>query len=355
MSDPARPSGGSLIESYPEVRQILAPDYATAPASEVERALAEAFGDIDPEALEDFLGSLKAFGRHIGRRAPQILSGAATGAGTGAVAGPWGAAIGALLGAGAGALTGGGSSGSGRRRPRRRPPRAQPGARPATGPAPRQRGRARGPARPAAPAANPAAAALLQTLLRPEVMQALLSMAAGTRGRQTVRIGQTGVPVAAVANAVDELAQAAALAHHAAVGARGEDAPEYLVGPEGELLVDPASPEQRAAVVLELIAEDDRRRARSRRRNRRCRDRARAFLGRLNGLPQARRRDYLQGLRSLDQRLRALPRSRRRSERERLAPQTRQALVGYRCYRRLLRARRRTARAQASPPRRRAA
>ena len=328
---------------YPEIRAFLAPEYESASTEQIEAVLTEAFGDVDAEALEDFMGTLKKVGRGVVRRLPQIASGAAAGAGAGAAAGPWGAAIGAAVGAGVGALSGGGRSA----RASGRPPPATPSraARPARTPRPAPSSGPTGPPRPAPPlaarpsgtAARPnaaAAAQLLQVLFRPEVMQALMSMAAGTSGRRTVQVGEADVPVAAVANVVSELAERAAFEYHAAGGAPLDETPGYLVGPEGESLADPASPEQRAEVVLSLWAEDDHRRAQARRRSARCERRARAFRRRMGRVPADERPGHLRLLQALDHELRATPRARRRTAWERLDPATQRAVSDYRCHRR---------------------
>jgi hypothetical protein len=105
---------------------------------------------------------------------------------------------------------------------------------------------------PAAPG-SPAAAQLLQLISRPEVLQALLSLALGRAGRGEIPVGSTPVPPAAFANLIGTLANQAAAEHHALGAHDGEAVPTYLLDHEGGLAVDPAVPAQRAARLLEVL------------------------------------------------------------------------------------------------------
>ena len=100
--------------------------------------------------------------------------------------------------------------------------------------------------------ANPAALELLLTLLRPEVVDALIAMVRGSGGARSVPIAGTQVPVAAVTNLIQSLAEHASATHHA-LRPRG-GTPNYL----GEALgrgEDIASSHVRANALLALVHE----------------------------------------------------------------------------------------------------
>jgi hypothetical protein len=100
--------------------------------------------------------------------------------------------------------------------------------------------------------ANPAALELLLTLLRPEVVDALIAMVLGRAGARSVPIAGKQVPVAAVTNLIQSLAEHASAAHHA-LRPRG-GTPGYL----GESLrrgEDIASSHVRANALLALVHE----------------------------------------------------------------------------------------------------
>ncbi|MCW5802919.1 MAG: hypothetical protein KIT31_11080 [Deltaproteobacteria bacterium] len=98
--------------------------------------------------------------------------------------------------------------------------------------------------------ANPAALELLLTLLRPEVVEALVAMVLGRNGARGVAIAGQPVPVAAVTNLIQALAEAASTTHHTTHVRRG--VPRYLseARRRGE---DITAPEVRTAALLELI------------------------------------------------------------------------------------------------------
>jgi hypothetical protein len=196
--------------------------------------------DMSSDAAENFLSALSSIGKVAGpalqRFGPGVAQGAATGA---SVGGPWGA----LIGAGAGLASGLLSS------------QAKPPAAPSTPPAtavgvpPAQLAPATPPATPPPlPTGQSAAGTLLGLLQNPTIQQALMSQVLGASGTQQVATPSgTSVPRAAInslltqllANATEGLPESEGIAEQS-----------YLQGADGEYLVDPASVEQQAALVL---------------------------------------------------------------------------------------------------------
>lgn len=138
----------------------------------------------EAELLEDVAGALRAAGKTaqvasgvIQARGPDVLRGAVTGM---LVGGPAGAAAGAIGGAAGVSGRGGVALGA-----------------------------------PAAPDSAVAAASLLLAMLRPEVVQALVALAAGQAGVSTVPVAGVQVPIAAFANMIESLAATAGRAHAA--------------------------------------------------------------------------------------------------------------------------------------------
>jgi hypothetical protein len=126
-------------------------------------------------------------GQHLQKAAPGSLQGALTGFMSG---GPVGAVAGAAMGGASAYL---------------KPGAGAPGANAASG----------------GGAANPAALQLLAAILRPEVLQALGAMSAGTSGAQQISVAGQPVPVAAFANMLASVAGQAAFNHHAATPSPG--------------------------------------------------------------------------------------------------------------------------------------
>jgi hypothetical protein len=171
---------------YGGLREALSRELAAASTHRIKRAIGAELAD----DLEDLSGALKTVGSHVAKAAPGALKGAATGFLMGGPAG-------ALAGAAAGGLS---SSGvlSGRQ-----------GAVPGQG-----------------AIANPAALELLLTVLRPEVVDALIALALGNHGARAVPIAGTPVPVGAVTSLIQSLAEQASATHHASNPRMGM--PRYL-------------------------------------------------------------------------------------------------------------------------------
>jgi len=191
-------------EWFQDLRQVLADDLIDLADDDIDDLLD---ADIADE-LESLASIARAVGRKVQEYAPvlakqvmKVAPGALKGAATGLLAGgPAAAVLGAVAGV----------SGTGPAAPASKEVPAK-GAAPTTA---------------AAPAiTNPAALQLLLTLFRPEVVEGLMAMALGRLGTPTVDVGATPVPVAAVTNLVQSLAECATAAHRA-TEARG-DVHEY--------------------------------------------------------------------------------------------------------------------------------
>ena len=222
---------------YPAVRRIMGSERERLDDEALEEMLGGLFPETDPADVEDFMRGLQRFGRQAAPLAQRALPGVIQGATTGAtVAGPWGAVAGAV-GGGIASLAGGGQ-----------PP--SPAASPAPAAATTVPSAAPAPGEPAAP--NAAAAQLLALLSRPETMQALLALLMSSSGRPAVRVGSQAVPAAAFANAISELAAETAAAF---AGPALDGLSEYLRDDHGMPRVDVMNPAERAALLLEELAE----------------------------------------------------------------------------------------------------
>lgn len=224
-------------QSLEGLRQYLRPDVADMPAEDLEQIVDSSISEMPADIAEDFMKTLNSLVRAAGptlqRAAPDIAQGAFTGA---SVGGPWGA----LIGAGAGLA----SSAVGAQA---RPPKPTAPA-PAVTVPPSAPGVPVTPAVPALPTGQAAAATLMGLLKNETVKGALASQLLGADGKQQV-------PTASGANlprgAINSLlAQLLANATEGLVESESISEQSYLQGESGEYLIDPASPEQQAAVVL---------------------------------------------------------------------------------------------------------
>lgn len=175
------------------------------------------FDELDEaDLLEDVAGALRAVGKTaqvaggvIQARGPDVMRGAVTGM---LVGGPAGAAVGAIGGAAGAAKRGGVGA-------------------------------------PAAADSAVAAASLLLAMLRPEVVQALVALAAGQAGVAAVPVAGVQVPVAAFANMIESLAATAGRAHAVPAGIA-----DYLREAAHEGL-DIRSAPVKAGALLTLLAD----------------------------------------------------------------------------------------------------
>ena len=98
------------------------------------------------------------------------------------------------------------------------------------------------------PTGQSAAGTLLGLLQNPAIQQALLSQVLGASGTQQVTTPSgASVPRGAINGLLSQLL---ANATESLPESEGIDEQSYLLGANGEYLVDPASPEQQAALVL---------------------------------------------------------------------------------------------------------
>jgi hypothetical protein len=217
------------------LRQCVRPEFATMAAEHLEQIVDSSISGVPHDAAEDFIDRLGSWGKAVAptvqRAAPGIAQGAVTGA---SVGGPWGA----LIGAGAGVASSSLSSGKPARPTAPAPAVSLPPSAtspPVTPPA-------------ALPAGQAAAATLVNLLQNPIVQQALMSQVLGAYGVQQVPTASgTNLPRGAINNVLTQL-----LANASEALPESESISEqtYLKGEGGEYLIDPASPEQQAALVL---------------------------------------------------------------------------------------------------------
>jgi hypothetical protein len=224
-------------QSLEGLRRCLRPEFTGMPAEDLEQIVNTSISEMPASAADDFMKALGSLGKAVGptlqRAAPGIAQGAATGA---SVGGPWGA----LFGAGAG-LASAALSGQGR-------PSGPAAPAPGVTAAPSATGPPQTPVAPALPTGQGAAATLLGLLQNPTVQQALMSQVLGSSGNQQVPAASgASLPRGAI-NSL--LMQLLANATEGLVESESISEQSYLQDESGEYLIDPASPEQQAAVVL---------------------------------------------------------------------------------------------------------
>jgi hypothetical protein len=223
------------------LRSIVRPDYAGMGAADLEQVVDSSMAGLPADVAENFLNTLGSLGKTaapvLQRLGPGVAQGAVSGA---TVGGPWGALIGAGAGLASGLLGG-----------QAKPPR--PAAAAATGTPPAAPSPATPPAPQSLPTGQAAAGTLLGLLQNPTIQQALLSQVLGASGAQQVATPSgVSVPRAAInslltqllANATEGLAESEAITEQS-----------YLQGADGEYLLDPASIEQQAALVLSHVTQ----------------------------------------------------------------------------------------------------
>ena len=250
-------------ESYPELREILAPPYRSWRAEDIETLLAAE--GLDAEDLEFSLRSIGRAFRDVGRVVAPHLGTAGTIAGT-LFGGPAGAALGGMAGQLAGRALGGAMGGR---------PAAHPGPTMSGPPIPGLGGAAGGIAgalpgiagaipgmvgsRIGAGGGLPITGQLMQLLSRPETQRALMAMLVGGAGRRNIPVGGAQVPVSAFANALGVLANRAAVEYAEYMDTAGADEgmAAYLTDYAGQPTADPAVPEARTARLLELLQESE--------------------------------------------------------------------------------------------------
>jgi len=245
------------------LRSTVRPEHAALPAEDLESLIEASISGLPAGTAEDFLSTLSSFGKAAGpalqRAAPDVAQGAATGA----TFGPYGAIIGAGAGLVSSLIKSQEKPAPAPSRPPApavsapQPPASAPSSSappPSTvGPtapvtsAPQQSAPA-APVAPALPTGQGAAATLLSLFQNPTVQQALLSQVLGSSGNQQVQTDSgTSLPRGAV-NAV--LSQLLNNASEALAESESISEQNYLQDASGEYLVDPASLDQHAALIL---------------------------------------------------------------------------------------------------------
>jgi hypothetical protein len=252
------------------LRYCLRPEYARLPEEDLDRIIESSISGLPGDAGEDFLSTLSSVGKAVlpalQKAAPDVASGAASGA----ALGPWGAVIGAGAGLASSLLKSQAKPRPSTPAPAAPAPPSPAAAAPAAAPAaavpaspsaPAAAASAPTPApavstasAPAAPPALPtgqgAAATLLSLFQNPTVQQAVLSQVLGAAGSQEVPTAAgKNVPRGAInallgqllAKASDGLPEADSISEG------------YLQDETGKYLIDPASFEQQAALVLSYL------------------------------------------------------------------------------------------------------
>lgn len=257
------------------LRYCVRPEYAGLPAEDLDRIIEASISGLPGDTAEDFMSTLGSVGKAVGpalqRSAPDVAQGAAAGA----QFGPYGA----LIGAGAGLVSSLIKS-QAKPAPQAAPapaaaptatqaapaPAATPASTPnvppsaAAAPAPQSTPAlaATPPTTGVPPAAPPslptgqgAAATLLSLFQNPTVQQAVLSQVLGSSGSQEVPTAAgKSVPRGAI-NAL--LSQLLNKASEGLPEAESIFEQSYLQDSSGEFLVDPASFDQQAALVLSYL------------------------------------------------------------------------------------------------------
>jgi len=101
---------------------------------------------------------------------------------------------------------------------------------------------------------SPAASQLLQTITKPETIQALGSMAMGAMGKPNVSVGGASVPVGAFGTLLKSLiGQAETQYAEAIAAAEGDGTPGYMRDFSGQAVSDPAVPLNRAIALYQLL------------------------------------------------------------------------------------------------------
>lgn len=238
---------------FANLRHVLSTDYNELADDEVEQVLDSVWGEGAAEDLESFWGQVQKIGSTAGGYLKNAAPGMIQGATAGAALGPWGMVGGALAG-GTASVVQQATAPKGARSP------IPSGALPAGIPGiPGGHTAGHAPQLPPVPHPNgsPAAGQLLQLLARPEIVQALMSMAMGPAGRPSVRVGDTPVPVGGIANLLGVLANQASAEYHAITAGESTGAPAYLLDRTGEFVCDPTNAAERAGVVLNLLADSN--------------------------------------------------------------------------------------------------
>jgi hypothetical protein len=222
---------------YENLRGNIAPHLANLSDAQLQAVLAR--NGMDAEAMEGFFDTLTKFASSAGKAvlsaAPSILPVAGAVVGT-AIGGPVGTQLGGTLGSLAGKALGAATG------------------QPAAGNGGGIGGALSSVAGGLLGGSSPAAGQLLQTITKPETLQALGSMAMGALGKRDVQVGGTSVPVGAFATLLKTLiGQAEAEYSEALAAAEGDGTPAYMRDFSGQPVADPAIPLNRAIALYQLL------------------------------------------------------------------------------------------------------
>jgi hypothetical protein len=229
--------------TYQNLRDNINPNFAQLSDEQLQTVMERS--GADAEMMEGFFDDLGKFassaGQAVLKAAPAILPVAGSIVGT-AFGGPLGASLGGSLGSMAGKAIGS-----------------------ATGQAPAPGGGGGGigglvsSGLGAVMGGSPAAGQLLQTITKPETMQALASMAMGAMGKPNIPVGGTSVPVGAFGNLLKMLSgQVESEYAEAMARSEGDGTPSYMRDFAGQAVSDPAVPQNRAVALYELLQSAER-------------------------------------------------------------------------------------------------
>ncbi|GMA15732.1 hypothetical protein E5F05_06125 [Deinococcus metallilatus] len=244
---------------YPNMREMLSPEFAGLPDAALEAAFESAFGEgVSPAEYEEFFGGLgralggavSDIGKFAGRAAPvagSVASGALQGAMTGSALGPWGALAGAVAGG-----VGSGLSQHGRGAARD-VGNVLGGVMNTAGALSGRGGMAAGLGGLPGGRGGGAANQLMGLLGRPETLRAIQALAGGQNRAIPVGAGGTPVPASAFAGLLGALAREAEAESFSGSGESLDSPPAYLMNGAGQFVVDPSQPDQRAARLLQML------------------------------------------------------------------------------------------------------
>jgi hypothetical protein len=221
---------------YANLRQYLDPSIAALPDKSLKTVLRGANIDADMAEgfFDDFGKAMSSVGKFVAKAAPSVLPIAGTVLGT-AFGGPVGASLGGTLGSLAGKAIGSATG------------QPTPSGGPASGIGGAIGGIVGG------LTGSPAAGQLLQTLFKPQTVQALTSMTMGPLGRSSIPVGGQQVPLTAFTNLLSSLAGRAEAEYNASIASNQSNVPTYMRDYSGQPKGDPAIAQHRAEALYELL------------------------------------------------------------------------------------------------------
>lgn len=228
---------------FQETSNILAAEHRNLSPKQIENVLQRNLGETSIEQMEDFLSVMKDIGNGVVQALPAVLPV------VGSAFGP----VGTVVGTAAGALVGGATQAAkkGSTKPAKSKPKSKSVAKaPAI-----KKSAPVAPANTLVTANNNAAAQLFSLIMRPEVLQSVMAMMLGSDGAKEIKVADQDVPVGAFANLLAVMANNTAAEYNSIAQTNDESVPDYLMDCDGQFRCDIAVPEQRAALLLELLQE----------------------------------------------------------------------------------------------------